>query len=124
MEKPMTTAVDLLKAPRFGIKDFKTHLSERIKSKKTMVLMDHGEPKKVVIDYDELVNMVEIIEELQDEELLKLVREGRAAIERGEPGIDVEASFKKIRAQRKRWCIRLSIRPEPAKSKRSDFWPN
>ena len=102
MEKPMTTAVDLLKAPRFGIKDFKTHLSERIKSKKTMVLMDHGEPKKVVIDYDELVNMVEIIEELQDEELLKLVREGRAAIERGEPGIDVEASFKKIRAQRKR----------------------
>lgn len=98
----MTTAIDLLKAPRYGIRDFKSRLSERIKSKKAMILVDHGEPKKVIIDYNELIQILEFIEDVQDKELLQLIHEGRAAVEHGKPGISVEESFAKIRAARKK----------------------
>ena len=97
----MTTATQLLKAPRFGIKDFKTHLSERIKSRRAMVLLDRGEPKKVIIEYNELIEMIEWIDDLQDKELIQLLHEGRAAIDRGGPGISVKDSFAKIKAARK-----------------------
>jgi hypothetical protein len=98
----MTTAVELLKAPRCGIREFKTHLSEKIKSHKTMVLVEHGEPKKVVIDYDKLVELVEFIEDMQEQELINLLHEGGRAVARGEKGINVEESFAKIKARRKR----------------------
>lgn len=98
----MTTAIDLLRAPRYGIRDFKSHLSNRIRSKKAMILVDRGEPKKVIIDYNELVQILEFIEDVQDKELLQLIHEGRSAIERGEPGISVDESFAKIRAARKK----------------------
>jgi hypothetical protein len=97
----MTTAVQLLKAPRYGIRDFKSHLSERIRSKKAMILVDRGEPKKVIMDYDELVGLLELVEDLHDKELMQLVREGRAAAERGERGISVERSFASIKAKPK-----------------------
>ena len=97
----MTTATALLKAPRFGIKDFKAHLSERIKSHKPMVLLDRGEPKKVIMDYGELIEMIELIDDLQDKELVQLIQEGRLAVDHGERGISVEKSFAKIRARRK-----------------------
>ena len=93
----MTTAIDLLKAPRIGIKDFKTNLSREIKSKKLMVLNDHGESKKVVIDYNEFVELIEFIEDFKDKELLQLIQEGRAAVDRDEPGIDAGESIRRIR---------------------------
>ena len=98
----MTTAIDLLKAPRYGIRDFKSRLSERIKSKKAMIIVDHGQPKKVVIGYDELIQILEFIEDVQDKELLQLIHEGRSAVDRGGPGISVTESFAKIRSSRKK----------------------
>jgi hypothetical protein len=96
----MTTAIELLKAPRIGVRDFKAHLSEKIKSKKLMVLNDRGESKKVVIDYNEFVELLELIGDLQDKELVQLIQEGHSAIEKGERGIDVSESFKRIRKAR------------------------
>lgn len=98
----MTTATQLLKAPRVGVKEFKTHLSEKIKSHNTMILMDHGQPKKVVIDYDEMVELLELIEELQDRELMKHVREGRISIQKGDKDVDAISSLERIRSKRKR----------------------
>ena len=98
----MTTATELLKAPRFGIKDFKTHISERIRSRRAMVLLDRGEPKKVIIEYNELIEMIELIDDLQDKGLIQLVHEASVAIQREDPGISVKDSFAKIKAARKR----------------------
>ena len=98
----MTTASELLRAPRFGVKDFKTHLSERIKSRRAMVLLDRGEPKKVIIEYNELIEMIELIDDLQDKELVQLIHEGSVAARRGDPGISVKDSFAKIKAARRR----------------------
>ena len=98
----MTTAIQLLKAPRVGIKEFKTNLSSEIKSKKLLVLNDHGESKKVVIDYNDFVELIEFVEDLQDKELAQLIHEGKIAIERGEPGINVSESFKRIRESGKK----------------------
>lgn len=95
----MTKAIDLLKAPEYGIRDFKTHLSERIKSKKPMILVGR-ESKKVVVDYYEFVELIEFIEDLQDKELMQLIQEGHSAIERNEAGIDAAESIKRLRAER------------------------
>ncbi len=97
----MTTATTLLKASRFGIKDFKTHISARIKSHKPMVLLDRGEPKKVILDYNDLVEMIELMEELQDRELMNLVRLGRESLKRNPSGIDAEKSLAKLRSHKK-----------------------
>lgn len=97
----MTNAIDLLRASEYGVKDFKTHLSERIKTKKPMILVGK-ESKKVIVDYDDFVELIELIEDLQDKELMQLIHEGRTAIERGEPGIDAAESIRQIRAERKK----------------------
>lgn len=97
----MTTATDLLKAPHYGIKDFKTHISKRIKSRQPIVLCEHGEPRKAVIDYGEYVGMLELMEELRDDKLFKLIHEGRKSIQKGGAEVDVLESFSKIRASRK-----------------------
>ena len=96
----MTTAIDLLKAPRYGIRDFRNRLSQRIKSKKAMIIVDRDEPKKVIVDYNEFVQILEFIEDVQDKEVLQLIHEGRSAIEHGEQGINVKESFRRIRAER------------------------
>ena len=97
----MTTAATLLKAHRFGIKDFKTHLSERIKSRQPMVLLDRGEPKKVIMDYGELVEMLELIDELQDSELLHLIKDGREGLQKNKLGINAEDSLARLRSSKR-----------------------
>ena len=97
----MTLATALLRAPHIGVRDLKTHLSERLKSRKPLVVTDHGEPKQVLMPYDDIVELAEILEELNDPKLLKLVAEGRKAIREGFEGIPITDSFNKIRAGRK-----------------------
>ena len=91
----MTTATELLRAPHIGIKKFKTGFSKRVKSHQALVLTDHGLPKKVLIDYEEMVDMIETLQDLDDSGLWKSVDESRRAIARGEKGIPVVRPLKK-----------------------------
>ena len=51
---------------------------------------------------NELVQLLEFIEDMQDKEVLQLLRDSHTAIKNGEPGISVEESFARIRASRKK----------------------
>lgn len=96
----MTNALELLRAPHLGIKDFKTHLSARIKTRHPVILMDRGKPKKVVVDYAEFIALIELVEEIQDKDLVRLVREGRDAALEGQAEIDAQAALGKLRSRR------------------------
>ncbi len=98
----MTLATALLKAPHIGVRDLKAHLSEKLKSRKPLVVTDHGEPKQVLMPYEDAVTLAEIFEELSDKGLVKLVTMGRKAIKAGFEGIPIEESFKEILAARKK----------------------
>ena len=93
----MTTATDLLRAPHIGVRDLRLQLSHRLKAHKPLIITEHGEPKKVLLEYEDMIELVEIIEELQDPEVLRLVKVGRKTIQSGFKGIPVEASFAKLR---------------------------
>ena len=97
----MTLASTLLKAKHIGVRDLKAHLSEKLRSGKTLVVTDHGEPKQVIVPYADIVELAETLEELKDKTLAQLVQTSRYAREQGLPSIPVEALFRKIRASRR-----------------------
>ena len=97
----MGLAITLLKAPHVGIRDLKEHLSEFLKKEKPVIVTDHGLPTNVIVSYEEMVELLDIIDELQDKETQKIVAEGRMAIRQGEKGVLITDSFKNIRARRK-----------------------
>ncbi len=95
----MTLATELLRARHVGVRDLKAHLSERIKTRKPLIVTEHGEPKQVIIPYDVIVGIAEVLQELDDKELVKAVRLSRAATKKGN-GIPVEILFNKMRSKR------------------------
>ena len=96
----MTTATDLLRAPHIGVRDLRLQLSQRVKAHRPLIITEHGEPKKVLLEYEDMIELVEIMEELHDPEVLRLVKVGRKAVQSGFKGIPVEASFAKLRASK------------------------
>ena len=96
----MTTATDLLRAPHIGVRDLRLQLSQRLKAHRPLIITEHGEPKKVLLEYEDVIELVEIIEELHDPEVLRLVKAGRTAIQSGFKGIPVEPSFAKLRSSK------------------------
>ena len=96
----MGIAINLLKAPHIGIRDLKERFSHFLKRKDSIVVTDRGEPTKVLVPYEELVELLDIIEEMQDGQARSLVAEGRQAIQSGAKGIPVIDIFQKIRSKK------------------------
>ncbi|MBI4432767.1 MAG: type II toxin-antitoxin system Phd/YefM family antitoxin [Candidatus Omnitrophica bacterium] len=95
----MVHSTEILNARHIGIRDLKIHLSEKLRSRRPLVITEHGKPKKIILSYQDTVEMFEMIEELRDNALHKLVRLSRSSpIHKA---IDVSAVFGKIRSQRK-----------------------
>jgi hypothetical protein len=93
----MVIASDLLKAPHIGVRELREHLSQKLNSNKTLIVTDHGQPKKVIISYENMLELVDIVDELQDRETLKTVLEGKAVISDKSKGIPVSKLFQKLR---------------------------
>lgn len=95
----MVIASDLLKAPHIGVRELREHLSQKLNSNKTLVVTEYGQPKKVIISYENMLELMDIVDELQDPETLKTVLEGKTAINNKSKGVPVLKLFKKIRAR-------------------------
>ena len=85
----MDIALDLLKAPHVGVRELKENLSGFLKKKRPLVVTEHGAPTRVLVPYDEMVELLDIIEEIDDVETASLVAQGRRAIREGAKGIPV-----------------------------------
>ena len=91
----------LLRAPHMGVRDLRNHLSKAIKTDALVVVTEHGQPSKVLISYEDVLEIVDILDELQDERSILAVRDSKKAIEAGAKGVPVAASFKKLMALNK-----------------------
>ena len=96
----MTFEAALLRADHVGIRELREHLSDQLKRKQPLIVTERGVPKKVILSYQDVLDLIEALHELQDQELVALVREGRAAVRRGAKGIPVKRLFQKIRSRR------------------------
>ena len=95
----MSIAVDLLKADRIGVRDFKEHLTTKLLNN-LLLITDRGNPVSVNLPYQDVLELVDILDELTDIETLKTIAEGREAIKTGSEGIPVSNLFNNIRATR------------------------
>lgn len=96
----MTIENAILRAEHVGIRELREHLSERLHERGPLVVTEHGTPKKILISYEDMLELVDILEELRDPEVLEAVREGRKAIQKGVRGIPVSRLFRKLRSSR------------------------
>ena len=97
----MTVVQALLNAKHIGVRDLREHLSKRLKGKKAIVVTEHGTPTKVILSYQDIVELIEVFDELQDRAAIRAVQEGRNKIESGAKGIPVSRLFNQIRESRK-----------------------
>lgn len=96
----MTLETALLKAEHIGIRELREHLSERLKRNTPLIVTEHGTPKRVIFSYQDLLELIDILEELRDQELLEIIRQGREATHRGVKGSSVSRLFRHIRSAR------------------------
>lgn len=75
--------LELLKAKHVGIRELKDNLSRYLHSKEPIVATDHSQPLKAVVDYDDLVAMMELVKDLTDERLMKSLGRGVKAMGKG-----------------------------------------
>ncbi|MBI4397883.1 MAG: hypothetical protein HY586_02025 [Candidatus Omnitrophica bacterium] len=96
----MVIATDLLKAKHIGIRDLKEHLSKRLKERLPLVITEHGEPVKFILSYQDVLELIDVLDELQDMETLQWIQEGRGAVKKGAKGFPVSDLFRHIRTSR------------------------
>src|SRR5688572_10819071 len=73
----------LLRARHVGIRELKDHLSEWLGKQAPLVATDRGQPTHFVVPYDEMIEIVEILEELSDSGLVERVQAARAGYQKG-----------------------------------------
>jgi prevent-host-death family protein len=93
----MSIASELLKAKHIGIGDFRGQLFKLLDTAQPIVVTEHGHPKSVVLGYDEVLEIIDILEELADHQTVSAVKEARQAISVGVPGIPVSRTIRKFR---------------------------
>ena len=61
-----------------GARQLRERLAEVIKSKKPYFVTEHGRPVKAMISYSDFLELLEAVEELKDNFLVREVAQGRA----------------------------------------------
>ena len=85
----MKIVLDLLKADHIGVRELRTNLSRRLKTRKPLVITDHSQPVKVIVPYEDMLELLDILEEINDPKTRRLVALGRKSIKEGAKGIPV-----------------------------------
>ena len=78
-------ASDLLKANHIGIREMKEKLSKAF-LEDPLVITDRGVPVSVNLPYEEVMELIDILDELSDQETLATIAQGRKAIKRKAKG--------------------------------------
>lgn len=86
----------LLRAGHIGVKELKTHLSQVLKVERPWVVTDRGQPTRFLLPYDDVVELVEMLEELSDRATLRRVAAGRRAVIRKTRGVPVATLWRNL----------------------------
>ena len=92
----MSVMTDIVRAGHIGVKDFRDHAPEYIRDNHVYLVTRHGHPAKFLIPYEEMVELIDIMDELSDPETLKMVADGRKAIARGVKGVPVKKVWQRL----------------------------
>ena len=85
----------LVKAKRIGVRRFRNNLSKIVKKHEMFVVTDHGTPASVLLPYDDILEIIDILDELRDKVALNAVALGRKSIAARTKGILASKILKK-----------------------------
>jgi antitoxin (DNA-binding transcriptional repressor) of toxin-antitoxin stability system len=91
----MTTAALLRKAKPVNVREAQARLSKLISSKMPSLVLSHGKPVSFLMPYDEMLDLVEMLEDLKDQKLLKEIAKARTEYAQGK-AIPVERMFRRM----------------------------
>lgn len=75
--------MDLLRAEYIGVRTLKTHLSKYLRGDRPVVVTERGRPKRVILGYNDAVDLIEMMEEARDSEWTAEVERSRRAYRKG-----------------------------------------
>lgn len=91
----MKLSTELLKADHIGIRDFKEHISMKT-LKAILIVTDHGTPVSVNFPYDDMLELLDVLDEIEDKKTLEAVAKGRHDIKSGAKSVSVNRLFNKL----------------------------
>ncbi len=91
----MTVASLLRKAKPVNVREAQAKLSQLIRSKSPSMVLSHGKPVSFLVPYEEMLDLLDMLEELKDAKLLQEIARARGEYASGK-AIPVERLFKKI----------------------------
>ncbi|MFH1504217.1 MAG: type II toxin-antitoxin system prevent-host-death family antitoxin [Candidatus Omnitrophota bacterium] len=96
----MSTTLDFLKAEHIGARAFRNHLFEFLKDDEPLVITEHGRPVRIMLDYKEMLGLLDMLDELSDPETIEAICEGRKAIAAGTKGVPAADLIKKYKTKK------------------------
>ena len=91
----MTLVSLLRKAKPVNVREAQAKLSQLIKSKSPSMVVSHGKPVSFLVPYEEMLDLVEMLDELKDRKLLEEIARGRSEYTKGKL-IPAERLFRKM----------------------------
>ena len=91
----VTSRALLKKAKSVGVREAQAKLSKLIEASNPTIITSHGVPKSLLISYDEMLEILEVLEELKDKRLIEEIARARKEYEEG-LSVPAERLFKKL----------------------------
>ena len=91
----VTSRALLRKAKSVGVREAQAKLSRLIESRSPSIITSHGIPKSFLIAYDDMLDILEVLEELKDKRLIEEIARARREYEEG-LSVPAERLFKKL----------------------------
>jgi antitoxin (DNA-binding transcriptional repressor) of toxin-antitoxin stability system len=79
----MTVVSLLRKAKPVNVREAQAKLSQLIRSKSPSMVLSHGKPVSFLVPYEEMLDLVEMLDELKDTKLLHEIARARGEYARG-----------------------------------------
>ena len=91
----MTAKSLLRQAKPVNVREAQAKLSRLIRSKTPSLVLSHGKPVSFLVPYEEMLDLLEMLDELKDQRLLQEVDRARSEYAAGK-AVSAERLFKKM----------------------------
>ena len=91
----MTISNAILRAKSIGVRRFRDKASRFIGKHEFLIITARGAPASVLLPYNDILEIADILEELEDKKIVKTIAQGRISIHKGAKGILASKVLKK-----------------------------
>ncbi len=91
----MSPSTLLRKAKPVSVREAQAKLSQLIRLKSPSMVVSHGKPVSFLVPYEDMLDLVEMLDELKDTRLVKEIERARGEYAKG-TAVPVERMFRKL----------------------------